>query len=122
MASPMVGAHLDGAALHRPGTAGDLVHCLALHAQRGQKRADLRRRGLALHDLRHGRVGLVGGQVLVREQLVDCVLHRLLAHAMGLPNYLAPSQAVTGIKTGVSIAQLRRRFKRRGGTNSVGGI
>ena len=43
---------------HDPRCAGDLVHGLTAHAQRHQKGANLRRRGVTRHDDIEGRLGL----------------------------------------------------------------
>ncbi len=63
--------NLHGAAFHGKCAAGDLVNRLALHAQRSQKRADLGWAGLAQHDLGHGGVGQVDGEILVSEEAMD---------------------------------------------------
>ena len=60
--------HRDRVGAHGACTAGDLRHRLALHAQRDQEAADLRLRRFAGHDLHHGRVGFVLGQVAPVEQ------------------------------------------------------
>src|SRR5262249_37176942 len=46
-----------------PRRADDLVHALALHLQRDQKRADLRRGGSAGHDVAHDRFHVRFGEV-----------------------------------------------------------
>ena len=65
--------HDDGhdVAAHRLGAAGDLLGRLALHAQRGQIAADLRRRGRAVHDDVHGRGGFLAAQVLSVDDFGD---------------------------------------------------
>src|SRR5690606_10888096 len=54
--------HLECLLAHDAGHSGDLIGCLALEPECGDKGAELGLAGLALHDLAHGRGGLVLGE------------------------------------------------------------
>ena len=80
---------------HRPGAAGDLVGCLALHPQRHHERGDLGRAGVAAHHLHHGRVGLLAGEVAAVHQLFD----RLSDHGCSIARKFAIRTRPCGVST-----------------------
>ena len=63
-----LGLHGEDVRAHRFRAAGDLVHGLALQAQRDEQAADLRRGRVADHHLVHHRTGLVAREVVSVEQ------------------------------------------------------
>src|SRR5690242_3124521 len=56
---------------HRPGKADDLGRPLTLHGQRRQQRGERGGLRAPFHDFTHGGRGLVGGEVLVTNELLE---------------------------------------------------
>src|SRR5205085_8405326 len=90
-----VALHVDGRRELAGGTreAGELVHRLALHAQRDDEARDLDWRGVPAHDRLEGRGGLSLGQGFTPHQLRNRLDHAaaLAARRMKLARIFLPS-------------------------------